>query len=446
MTAPRMQSHLVISVLTSLILIGGALTMSAFQPIDESGTESQDNSQVASSDQSTTQPQQDPIDEANLTLPECVITLTTGRKLTGLMMESSDESVVLRINGIDTTYRRARIASIDFLPPINERFDRLRAGLADSDIDGRLILVDWLRDRRAYSLAILELDSILELEPNHPEAGILKTWLEQHLKLARSRSQRSPERSPEKVTRREPIKKNNIPMLTDEQINIIRVYEIDLDNPPRLKIDDSTIRELMLSYPEKFPADDKQRDAILKASTIDKLKLMFRERARDLYPQVKVLEHPESFDDFKKHIAGRTGWLINGCATTRCHGGEEAGRFQLSNHNPNSNSAIYTNFIRIEQFKLADGTPLINHAEPERSPLVQMAMVRSRSLYPHPTIDPTKHGRDWRPIFRSNSTSGFRKTVDWIRSLYTPRPDYGFEYPPAEADTPTPEQTPNKLP
>ena len=429
MTAARKVHHSVISTLINALLIGGALAMTAFQPVnDESGT--------AVINEPATQ-----TDDVNIGLPECVITLTTGRKLTGLMMESNEESVVLRINGIDTTYRRARIAKIDFLPPIPERFERLRAGLADSDIDGRLILVDWLRDRRAYSLAITELDSILELEPNHPEAGILKTWLEQHLKLSKDRVKSQP-----RLSRAEPVQKSVVPLLSDEQINLIRVYEIDLKNPPKLKIDDSTIRELMIRYPEKFPTDERKREAIMKSSTIDKLKLMFQERARDLYPEIKVLDDPESFKDFKKDIAGRTGWLIIGCATTRCHGGEEAGRLRLTNHNPNSSTSLYTNFMRIEQFKLQDGTPFINHVDPERSPLLQMGLVRSRSLYPHPVVDARNHGRDWRPIFRSSNASGFRKTTDWIRSLYTPRPDYGFEYPPADAEPDQPDQTPNVTP
>lgn len=51
------------------------------------------------------------------TIKECVVTFVTGRTLTGILMDSNDQSIVLRINGIDTTYRRARIASVKFLPP-----------------------------------------------------------------------------------------------------------------------------------------------------------------------------------------------------------------------------------------------------------------------------------------------------------------------------------------
>ena len=364
---------------------------------------------------------------------ECVVTFVAGRKLTGIMMDSNDENIVLRINGIDTTYRRPKIASIDFLPPVAMRFTEFRASIPDSDIDGRLLLVDWLRDRRAYELAIRELDSILELEPDHPNAKILKTWLEEHLKLAQNRVQRKDSAQRVRETRQA---RNNIPTLSEEQINLIRIYEIDLSNPPRFKVRDETIKELMRRSPELFPVDQRQRQAILDGSDLERLKLLFRHKARDLYPQVQILEDPASFQSFKKNIAGRTGWLINGCATARCHGGADAGRFKLTNRNPNSAESMYTNFVVLDQFKLHDGTPLINYADPERSPLVQMGMVRTRSLYPHPEIDAIKFGRKWRPVFRTTTSMNFQRTIDWIRSLYTPRPDYGFEYPPRGVSNP----------
>jgi len=321
---------------------------------------------------------------------ECVVTFITGRKLTGIMMASREDEIVLRINGIDTTYRRARIANIKFLPSVEERFTKFRSALPDEDIEGRLLLVDWLRDRRAYQLAIEELGSILELEPHHPQAKLLKTWLEQHLKLAKSKAN-EPEPAP-KVTIPEP--KTSVPLLSDEQVNLIRVYEIDLQNPPKLVIEDNTLRALFRKSPELFPSDERERDAILKSSPIERLRLLFRHKARDLYSEIRVLEDPDAFQDFKKYIGGHTGWLINGCATTRCHGGDQAGSFRLANHNPNSPRELYTNFLILDHYTLADGTPLINHNVPERSPLIQMGIVRSRSLYPHPDVDQTEFGRD----------------------------------------------------
>ena len=369
--------------------------------------------------------------QASTEASECTITLDSGRSITGILMQSDEESIVLRINGIDTTYRRERIASVKLLPPVSERFRKLRESIPDNDIESRLILVDWLRDRRAYQLAIDELDSILVLHPSHPQATILKTWLEQHLKLTMSSNKRT-----QRATTRRPAAepKHSVPLLTPEQINLIRVYELDLADPPRFRIEDSTIRTLMSQQPDAFPVNEQQREAILKSSDLDKLKLLFRNRARNLYHEVQVDEDPESFKVFKKRIAGRTGWLLNSCATVRCHGGEAAGEFRLVNHAPNSPESLYTNFVTIDRYKLKDGTPLINYIDPERSPFVQMGMVRSRSLYPHPDVDPVEFGRDWKPVFRTSTSTNFKRATDWIRSLYTPRPDYGFQYPPVSSN------------
>lgn len=395
-------------------LILGSITLFGFTAHQDS----QSNSLPAVIDQ----PIQDDIDT---TLQECVVTFTNGRQITGILMESNEDAVVLRINGIDTTYQRSNIANTRFLPSVESRFIQFRSALSDDDIDGRLLLVDWLRDRRAYAMAVRELDSILEISPNHPQAMLLKTWLNQHLKLVQNRAIKEQQSS--KATRTPKL--SRIPLLTPEQINLIRVYEIDLDDPPKLKVDKSTIQTLMHQSPELFPVNEEDRERLLGGSDLDRLKLLFRFKARDLYDEIQIFEDPQTFKDFKKFVAGNTGWLINGCATAQCHGGEEAGELRLVGSRANSPESLYTNFMILDQFQLKDGSPLINYTDPERSPLVQYGMVRSRSLSPHPEVDAASIGRDWRPIFRSTKAKNFNRTIEWIRTLYTPRPDYGIPNP-----------------
>ncbi|MFK7759273.1 MAG: hypothetical protein AB8C13_04925 [Phycisphaerales bacterium] len=407
-------------------LVLGSVTLFGFT----SQQSSQSNSLPAVIDQ----PIQDDIDT---TLQECVVTFTNGRQITGILMDSSEDAVVLRINGIDTTYQRSKIANTRFLPSVESRFTQFRSALADDDIDGRLLLVDWLRDRRAYAMAVRELDSILEISPNHPQAQLLKTWLSQHLKLVQNRSTKEQQAS--KKTRTPA--KSDIPLLTPEQINLIRVYEIDLDDPPKLKVDKSTIQKLMQESPDMFPVNEQDRERLLDGSDLDRLKLLFRFKARDLYDEIQVFEDPQTFKDFKKFVAGNTGWLINGCATAQCHGGQEAGNLQLVGSRANSPESLYTNFMILDQFQLKDGSPLMNYTDPERSPLVQYGMVRSRSLSPHPEVDAANIGRDWRPIFRSTKAKNFNRTIEWIRTLYTPRPDYGVPNPLAIAPSTTEQES-----
>ena len=131
---------------------------------------------------------------------------------------------------------------------------------------------------------------------------------------------------------------------------------------------------------------------------------------------------------------------MNSCATARCHGGADAGTFQLINTRSSSDETAYTNFYIIENYRLKDGSPLLDFEAPERSPLLQLGMVTHNALPPHPEIPKGYPGRGWKPIFRSTRDRKYRTALEWIRSLYQPRPVYDFQYPPA------PEQNPSTKP
>lgn len=381
---------------------------------------------------------------------ECVITLKTGRTITGELIHEDSRTVVIGIEGIETTFQRKNVANVVILPPVSERYTSLRATIADDDIDARLALVEWLRSRKAYRLALKELDSILIFEPNNPHAKLLHTWLAEYDKLSEretesddSKDQADPPATGEPDKPREyEIKRNELPTLSDEQLNLMRVYEIDLRNPPRLQIDDEIMLELMRRHPDAFSPNQDERNATMNLPEVEKLKLLFSLKARDLYPKVRLLENPDSLERFKEQVHHGRGWLINACASTRCHGGVEAGSFKLINDRPNTDETAFTNLYIIENTKLSNGLPLIDYNAPERSPLLQMAMNPSNSLLPHPEIPRGFPGPGYRPIFRHTRDRKYQQAMDWIRSMYQPRPEYGFEYPPAPASTlPDPDQT-----
>lgn len=360
---------------------------------------------------------------------EAVVTLSSGRQLEGVLVSDTPESVVIRINGIDTTLPRWRVAGVRVLPPVAERYRELRATVDDTDVRARLALVEWLRGREAYRFALRELEGILEVDPDNPEARTLRTWLRNHLELTARRRVDRRERATPPAPR--------LPVLTEEQINRVRVYEIDLNAPTRVIVPDDIMRELMVRHPTAFPVDADEREAILKLNPMDKLRLIFKHKARDLYDRVRVLEDPPAISVFKTRVHGVGGWIVNACASNRCHGGTQAGRLQLLNQRANSDQTAYTNLLILDRFRLADGTPLINHREPARSPLLHMAMPRHASLYPHPAVDDRGLGENWRPVFRTTNDRRFREAAGWIASLYNPRPDYGIDYPPGADDEPT---------
>jgi hypothetical protein len=208
------------------------------------------------------------------------------------------------------------------------------------------------------------------------------------------------------------------------------VYEIDLTNPPRLLIPRELIAALLTRYADdpQVPATPEQREALYQARPSQILELLYRLKAHDLYPMVKVLEDPASIQAFKRDV--HQGWVLNGCASTRCHGGENAGRLVLKRTRMADPATYYTNFLILDRFRLADGSALIKYDEPEKSPLIQMAMPRQQATRPHPAVRNAAGIDQWKPSIRSRDDRRYKAAIDWIRSMYRPRPDYGIAYDP----------------
>lgn len=393
---------------------------------------------------------------------EAVVQLRDGQRYTGFLIERTPERVVLRIAGIDTHFRDEMIDRVIVLPSIHERYLSMRAAIGAEDVDQLLMLVEWLRVREQWDLALHEVDQVLAVQPGHPEARRLRLLISSQKDLAerarkraeemRRRNQEAggeesaPTPRPAPAVRERPVPAHpmprplsDFPLLDEQQINLIKVYEIDLADPPRILIDRATITRLITEYGEDpaMPQTREGQQALYRMAPIRVLELMFRARARDLYGEVRVLDHPRAMRQFRDTL--HRSWIINSCATTRCHGGTDAGRLMLHNRRPGSDQTLYTNFLILERFVLADGTPLINYDEPARSPLLHMGLPRDISRYPHPEVIPPGGRADtWRPTFRSTTDRRFQDATEWILSMYRPRPDYPVEYipPSGKSDAP----------
>lgn len=368
-------------------------------------------------------------------MPECVLVLRDGRRLTGLLVERGPLRVTLRMGGIDVTYPAEQVERVEVLPPVIERYREMRQAIHDRDSERLLLLAEWLRARGQLDVALLEIEHVLGYDPGNAEARRL------HLLVTEQRRLRQTDGSgaaggPGATARppREPF-----PLLTPEQINLIKVFEVDLRDPPRMVIPRDTITRLLEMHAGDplLPTTQEGRDLLYRQRPEKILGLMFRLRARPLYGEVRVLDHPESMARFRDDV--HRGWLLNSCATTRCHGGTQAGRLRLNNTRPNSDATVYTNFLILERFVLSGegaGTRLINHDEPARSPLLHMGLRRDESLWPHPPALTSGRSDAWHAVFRSADDQRFRQAVEWINSLYRPRPEYPIEYVPPGAGAP----------
>lgn len=358
---------------------------------------------------------------------EATVWLRGGQRVTGTLVESGESRVVLLIGGVRATFARDAVERVEVSPPVEELYRQLRSSIEETDADGLLRLAEWLRSRRRLAEALTEVTRALLAEPENRRARELRTVIEEQIRLGAGArgSGVAPSAAPAP-----PVEEDDFPLLDERQINLMRVYEVDLSDPPRMALAPELIARLIETYQGDplIPSTRAGRELLLTLRPEQVLELMFRLRARDLYDQVQVLDHPRSIRLFRDDV--HRGWLLSGCASNQCHGGVNAGRLQLATRRPGTNATVYTNLYILDRYRLADGRPLVDYAEPVRSPLIQAGLPRERASWPHPPVD------GWRPVFRSAEDPRVERTVAWIRAMYRPRPEYGFEYRPRRAFEP----------
>ncbi|MBL8963074.1 MAG: hypothetical protein KF787_09040 [Phycisphaeraceae bacterium] len=372
---------------------------------------------------------------------EARVVTTSGGTFTGLLVERTRDMVVLKISGILTPIPIKDIARIETLLPNRDRYLQHKDALDPSDVRGRVNLARWLMSVEMLDEALIEITDATRLDPLDTRAADLHRLIEQQI-LLRDRTRDSiPSETPRTAEPRQ--RPPAFPLLTPEQINVIRVYELDLADPPRMTISRETITRLIEQYTGDplIPVSREGRDALLRRRPDQIVELMFKLRARDFYPHVKVQQDPAAMRRFREDV--HRGWLVNFCATSDCHGGAEAGKLWLNNRNPNTDATVYTNFLILDRFRLradrgekkGSPVPLIDYANPANSPLVQMALPTDESLFPHPT--PFRPGKaPFKPLFRSQEDVRFRRAVEWIRTMHVPRPDYRVDYTPPTPPVP----------
>ena len=347
----------------------------------------------------------------------------------GRLLSSDDASYLILIEGVEARFRRGDVERVFLQESAENRYRSMRRAIKDEDLERLVLLAQWLQANRLYKEALHELDHVLTLDPNQGEAIRLKSIVLELLALrANDKDKGDPEVRPDDRSRERPARfpdrpgPSEFPYLTERQINLIKVFEIDLRDPPKVVIPRETVERMLLRYADNplVPGDEESRRALLRAAPEKILELMFRLRAREFYEDVLVEDNPKAMAQFRDKV--HSSWLINNCATTRCHGGSASGRLQLSNWKPNSERTLYTNFLILERFRTEDDLPLIDYENPDRSVLLELTLPHAESRRPHPEVP------GWNPIFRDRSNRKFRQAVEWISSMYRPRPDYPIEY------------------
>ncbi len=354
-----------------------------------------------------------------------LLQLRDGSVLRGTVVRDDFDVVVMRIEGVYARFPRESVVQAFIDLPLEAKYAKAREAIEPDQYLRRFDLASWLFEEGAYDLARTELREIVD-GSQLPAAIRLLRIVDAQIALEEgSLRAREDGSGPEFTERTVPIQRQNLlpkEHLSSEDVNLIRVYEIDFRNPPaQIFISPESIREVLEGYGASplIPTDSTGRTKLFRADPIEIVDLMFQLKARELYSRIEVRSEPPALNMFRQRV--HDAWLIPNCATSRCHGGIDGGRFFLHRRGSKSPQVRYTNLLILERWnELAQ--PLIDWDNPASSLVIQYALPRSEARFPHPEVP------GWKPIFKPGNKRLLRDSLQWIDAMYRPRPGYPIEF------------------
>jgi hypothetical protein len=249
----------------------------------------------------------------------------------------------------------------------------------------------WMNARRPTNWRSPQLDWLLRDDPDNVQVRMLKGLTAKRIE-DRQASERQPpadQAGNDTTTNGSSAKAT---YLTDEQRNLLKIYEIDLSSKPKLIVPGATV--------EKIYADERLRsDAAMapyqgrtgkaRFRTLpgyQQLEILFQLRARSLYEEVQVRSEPAPLREFRTRI--NPTYVVGHCG--RCHAvGKEASP-QFFTRKANGEEAAYTNFLILS--RMTGGIrDMIDRQTPEDSLLMQYGLPREEATFPHPEVPNFRH-------------------------------------------------------
>lgn len=381
-----------------------------------------------------------------------LIQLRDGSIVRGEILKDSLEEVEFRVDTVVGRLPREKVYRVVLEEDFETRYRRLKGSIAPEEHGRRIALARWLAEQDRLDLAQQELEALLRDADSETGRDVLrevKARAELKRSIEESRRKGGASGGGTEVTPdsaapgrdgpgtpagpgdRTPSNRDLRPskLVSDEDVNIVRVYEIDFKDPPRLKVDPEGIRQLILRYgsSDLIPASAEQRNLLFSKPDAEIARLMFDLRARDLYKFITVSEDPASLARFRTRV--HNSWLLTNCATSRCHGGVQAGRFFLHTGESTDVRIRYTNLLTLLEFEV-DGKRLVDFEDPPDSLLIQYATQRNLARYPHPDV------KGWKPVFSKSTPQLMSETLEWIRGMHQPRPEYPVDFELPKLDAP----------
>lgn len=373
------------------------------------------------------------------------VELRDGRRVSGQLVGETGQTITVAISGIETTFPRDQVVEMEMLDALAERYEERRGEVDDEDWSGRYEIARWLYDQRTgegYELALVELGEILEHRPDDQRAQLLRQVVQARMDREGERpsaEEAAPEAPMEDDAERpmeaeagsadgsateERVVPGAPELLTERQVALIRAFEVDLTEQPRVVVPREVMEEVLERYRddpvlERFLGRD-GRARLHRLAGYEQLGILFDLRAREYYDDVIIRSEPATLREFRMRI--HPNYVVRYCG--QCHGGGamEAPGLTLLTDRLRDESTAYTNLMVLRRTTY-DDRPMIYQNDPLRSPLVQMGLPREEAVTPHPEV------RGWRPHFTGMRDRRLEEMLRWVSSLYgSAGEDYPIEF------------------
>ncbi len=351
-----------------------------------------------------------------------IIQFRDGRRVEAELVRDELHQARVRIAKVEVVLARETFWALELAPTFEELLAQYRAGIAPTAWAQRVKLARWMLEENHAQMAKEELAEILRTYDTQ-EAHDLMARVEFTLR-SQTNGSPNPAKSP---SNRAPMDQPALPThrLSPEDVNIIKVFEVDWERPPRMEASPELANKIVARYSDSdlLPADPEARKAMDSWAPEQLLKLLFALKARDLYQDIHILGEPLALEQFHKRV--HDNWLVPNCATSRCHGGMDAGNFFLFSADYRNERTRYTNLlILLRSSTLPGKPPMIDFENPEQSLLIQYARARIDAKFAHPDVP------GWKPIFTAGRESLQKDALAWIRGMHQPRSEYPIDYTP----------------
>ncbi|HEY7117054.1 MAG TPA: hypothetical protein VH475_10730 [Tepidisphaeraceae bacterium] len=363
-----------------------------------------------------------------------VVKTRDGRTLEGDIEEKPDV-VTVSMHGIRTNIDRDQLAGqVEYFDNVQDRYQaKLKALPRNAAAADHLALARWCYDVKLYDQALEQIEEARKVDPNNAEAGTLEQTVISQRRIEKNRTGgaaaagtgtgAAPKNGGNTGANTAAAGDRGAPgrVLTADDINAIRQMEWrENDSVAPRAVVPADVRkryiEMTATPAAQFATYNQTQQAYIILSDA--------KTPPDMRKQIKLTTDPQALAEYRRVIQPL---ILNNCATIGCHGGKNAGDFQLLTNNPEREDVAYTNFYILQNY-IHDFNgqqySMIDRTYPDRSILAEFALAQDVADLRHPKLK----GQTYKPMAVSKASPTYVTIVTGIKNLRANDPNYGINY------------------